>query len=383
MNCMRHLSDDTLHQLLDDSLDEKAERELELHVHECAPCATRLKEWETLFPHIRGVVPVAEHAGPESEEEFEFRPPQNVVILPDWTPPPSPPRLTPPRPRIAWAAVFVMAVIVGWLLMRPRGQPEEARIVANDENPVAAGPPAPVTVVRTDTAGSGLGVGIADSSKLGTADSAVVQIPLPAAESASRFIPRETAATRPPRDTTPPRQVASAEPTAEIDTENRPAVARRDPPVEFPIKAPVRKTTDDQPSAGSAPAEEPPARPLPATFTRVTLGEAISRLGGPVRLISGMTPEAVEIAAGSALPGADPGRAVIRVIYNAPAGRIILDQQRLNRRGSQEPDIAISTAPSGVSVAQWVDWKGYWISIASHTSQEALLAIANSIAETP
>lgn len=376
---MRHLSDDTLHHLLDDSLDEKAERELELHVHECAPCATRLKEWETLFPHIRGVVPVAEHPGPESDEEFEFHPPQNVVILPDWTPPPSPPRLTPPRPRIAWAAVFVLAVIVGWLLVRPRGQSEEARITANDENTVAAGPPAPAPVVRTDTAGSGLGVGIADSSKL-AADSPVVQIPLPAPESASRFIPRETAATRPPRDTTPPRQVASAE----IDTENRPAVARRDPPVEFPIKAPVRKPTDTQPSSSTAPAEEPPpSRPLPATFTRVTLGEAISRLGGPVRLISGMTPEAVEIAAGSALPGADPNRAVVRVIYNAPAGRIILDQQRLNRAGSQEPDITISTAPSGVSVAQWVDWKGYWISLASHTSQEALLAIANSIAESP
>lgn len=368
---MRHVSDETLHQLLDDSLDEKAERELELHVHKCAPCAARLKEWETLFPHIRGVVPVADQPADEPAEAFEFRPPQNVVILPDWTPPPNPPRITPPRPRVAWAAVLVLAVIVGWLLMRPGGQQEATRIVANDENPAAAGPPAPEPVMRTDTAGSGLGVGIAENTKLSGADSPVVQIPLPAPESTSRFTPRETAATRPPLDTTPARQVAAAQPAAPEDTETQ------------PVKAPAHEPTDNPPDPSGADPEEPPARPLPATFTRVTLGEAISRLGGPVRLISGMTPEAVEIAAGSALPGADPSRAVVRIIYNAPAGRIILDQQRLNRRGSQEPDIAISTAPSGVSVAQWVDWKGYWISLASHTSQEALLAIANSVAESP
>jgi hypothetical protein len=100
-------------------------------------------------------------------------------------------------------------------------------------------------------------------------------------------------------------------------------------------------------------------------------------------MIEGLSPEAVEIATGSVLPGANPGLVVVRMIYNGPGGRIILDQQRLSRPGSQEPDIAINTAPSGVSVAQWVDWKGYWISLASRTDQQSLLAIANRIRESP
>jgi hypothetical protein len=111
----------------------------------------------------------------------------------------------------------------------------------------------------------------------------------------------------------------------------------------------------------------------------VSLGEAIGRLAGTVRLIQGLNPEAVEVAQGSALPGADPARAVVRVVYNAPEGRLIMDQQRLSRSGGPEPSISISTAPNGVSVAQWVDRGGFWISLAGRADQETLLAIANRI----
>jgi len=87
----------------------------------------------------------------------------------------------------------------------------------------------------------------------------------------------------------------------------------------------------------------------------------------------------VEIAQGSALPGADPALAVVRLVYDAPEGRLILDQQRLGRAGSREPNIAISTTPTGVSVAQWVDRGGFWITLAGKADQQTLLAVANRV----
>ena len=96
-------------------------------------------------------------------------------------------------------------------------------------------------------------------------------------------------------------------------------------------------------------------------------------------MIRGLTPEAVEVAQGSAIPGADHSRAVVRVVYNAPEGRLIMDQQRLGQGGSNEPNIAISTSPSGVTVARWIDRGGFWISLAGRLDQQSLLAVANRI----
>jgi hypothetical protein len=79
------------------------------------------------------------------------------------------------------------------------------------------------------------------------------------------------------------------------------------------------------------------------------------------------------------MPGADTEKAVVRIVYNAPEGRLIMDQQRVGRPGSREPSIAINTAPNGVSVAQWVDRGGFWISLAGRADQQTLLAIANRI----
>lgn len=332
---MRHIDDQTLDQLLADSLGETQERELEAHIQQCPPCAARLREWEVLFPQIRGVAP----GGDEPAGEIAMPATRSsVVILPDWTPPPEGPHAPRPRPSPLWVVVAVLAVVAGWLALR-RGNAEAGPDLATYE------PGLP----NVDTVRGGLGSGMSDSiQRQAFADSAALRaIQTPVIEPLTEPGTPEAIATPAAPDT--------QSPTRTVDT------------VQFPVKV------DSDPA-------EPAA--MPTEFTRVTLGDAIERLGGSIRLIDGMKPETVEIAGGSVLPGADPGRLVVRIVYNGSDGRIILDQQRLNRPGSREPDIAVNTAPSGVSVAQWVDWKGYWISLACRTNQQELLAIANRIHES-
>jgi len=335
---MRHINDQTLDQLLADSLDEQQERELETHVQQCPACAARLREWEALFPQIRGVAP----AGEEQIGDVAIPATRSsVVILPDWTPPAEAPHLRRSRPSPLWIIVAVLGVVAAWLALREPANPAAGPDLAIYEQEQ----PQP----NVDTMTGALGSGLSDSSHaLAFADSATIApIQTPATEPLTEPDPQESIATPAVRDTVSRMR--------QVDT------------VQFPVR------TDSDPIRTA---------PLPTAFTRVTLGDAIARLGGSIRLIEGLNPMTVEIAGGSVLPGADPGRLVVRIVYDGPDGRIILDQQRLDRTGSREPDIAVNTAPSGVSVAQWVDWKGFWISLACRTSQESLLAVANRIRES-
>ena len=59
----------------------------------------------------------------------------------------------------------------------------------------------------------------------------------------------------------------------------------------------------------------------------IALEEAVRILGGQLRLIDGLEPERVETGPGTAVAGADPAAAVVRVIY--ASGTIMLDEQRL------------------------------------------------------
>lgn len=371
---MRHINDQTLDQLLEDSLGDQDERELEMHIQQCHTCAARLREWEVLFPQIRGVAPAVEGQLEEALAASPVR--SSVVILPDWTPPPEAPQAPRTRPSKLWAVVGVLAIAAAWLGFRNTD-------VTNDEPTLVANEPPPQPSTDTQVGALGSGVGLTPSAFAESAAANAVQkdAGAPVVDSVDeRDSLPATEEAPPPRDDPP----AAPETRVAVDEENRPAITSREEPVRFPIKSPEKTPPATQPAPEVArPTNTGGGTPLPVAFTRVSLGEAISRLGGPVRLIEGMTPEVVEVAAGTALPGADPDHAVVRLIYNSPTGRIILDQQRLNRRGPQEPDIAINTAASGVSVAQWVDWKGYWISLASRTNQESLLAIANRIRESP
>jgi hypothetical protein len=291
------------------------------------------------------------------------------VYIPDWSPPPSH-HSTPTR--LAWGLVILLAVGAGYVIYQKTAR----------ENPTFGILPETYEMTAEPSG---------DSAGLGSGIPATTDVPVPSVEAirveqesllAQRTRDSVKAEPPPPAPVTeqtprqtPPVEIASREP---VEQDVRRPTPNREAPVSFPIKVDSASTPAQRPSAPTNAAAAPES-PLPAQFQRVTLGEAISRLAGTVRLIPGLNPEAVEIAQGSALPGADPGKAVVRVVYTAPEGRLIMDQQRLGRSGRSEPNIAISTAPNGVRVAQWVDRGGYWISLAGRADQQPLLAIANRI----
>jgi hypothetical protein len=91
------------------------------------------------------------------------------------------------------------------------------------------------------------------------------------------------------------------------------------------------------------PAAEPP--PAPRTpeqraqvYLRIGLDEAATQLGRPVHVIEAMTPEFIGLTPGRLVPGADPNRPVVRVVYLDRGRMILLDQQRL--RTGQAPGAA-------------------------------------------
>lgn len=361
-----HISDRTLDGLLDGSLDDVEERAIEVHARRCDRCATRLREWQVLFPQLKRLTPVAEPADfpprapvqAVSAEHSAVAPTARAssmdVFIPDWTPAPSG-RSFPTR--IAWAVVVVLVVVAGYLLFR--GRESNATVVFGQEG--------------YEELGSSL-----DSTGMGSG----IRLPEAVAQPANYSPPEDTAGRPPERLPPPPVESAASVPADPKPREVDLRESAKQPPAEVAARRPVpgRDSIAHFPSRTESPREQPLATEgFPREFQRVTLSEAAGQLAGEVRLITGLTPEIVQLASGAILPGADPDRAVVRVVYNAPEGRVILDQQRVGRPGRREPDIAISTAPNGVSVAQWVDWGGYWISLAGRTDQQTLLALANRI----
>ena len=372
---MGHISDRTLDNLLDGSIDDAGELAIEEHVRHCDRCAHRLREWELLFPQVRSLMPTGEHpvmagAGerPVMAGPAAFAAPRApAVFIPDWTPPRSPHAIP---ARLAWGLVVLLAAGAGYLLFQKtkREAPTIGYLPETYETASATTP--------SDSNGLGSGIPNTDLQVSALEAARIEQESALARARASLALDSATRSRTEPEQVTPTPPVETSQ-SAEQDV--RVPLADRERPVTFPIK----DSSARQPAREPAPADPSPSSaalsPLPTQFQRVTLGEAITRLAGTVRLIQGLNPEAVEIAQGSALPGADPGKAVVRVVYNAPEGRLIMDQQRLSRGGGSEPNIAISTAPNGVSVAQWVDRGGFWISLAGRADQQTLLAIANRI----
>jgi len=116
------------------------------------------------------------------------------------------------------------------------------------------------------------------------------------------------------------------------------------------------------------PSTNPPPAPLTVSprFREVSRPEAARRLGGPLRSMDGMGLDHIEIGPASAVPGAQSGLDVIRMVYRTPdGGRLLLDQQRIpadtdGLRSIDDPTLengetAYGTGPGGVSVASWLD----------------------------
>jgi hypothetical protein len=141
------------------------------------------------------------------------------------------------------------------------------------------------------------------------------------------------------------------------------------------------------PTAAGAPAAIGGLATSGGTFRAVDFDEAAARLSGTARWIEGLSLESVKIGPGSLVPGADPARDVVRVVYTDPAGRLVqLDQQRLApQRGALEAlglawgDTLATAGPTGGSRLRWLDRAGLWLSLTGNVPADSLRALLGRV----
>ena len=222
---------------------------------------------------------------------------------------------------VLWIGAVILALVVGYGASRLR-QSSEGMI-----------------------ASSGLG----DQAETGRTTAAAPRVPTVAAP--ATVLPHDTrSATNPPPATTDPAPV--------------PALR---PPV------PTRAAVDTTPSRLA----------LSPKFKSLSRSEAVRRLGGPVRSLQGYSVDHLEVGSAAAVPGAQAGLDVIRVVYRtADGGRILLDQQLIPTDSSgfrpiddptlESGETAYGTSPSGVSVATWLDEEGYRMSLVAQLPLDSI-----------
>ncbi len=147
---------------------------------------------------------------------------------------------------------------------------------------------------------------------------------------------------------------------------------------------PAARPSTTAPSAPAPPREPPPGRlAVSDRFRAITAAEGARRLGGRLRTLRGSEPDHIEVGPASAVPGAQRGLDVVRVVYRtASGGWILLDQQRIpvdstGFRPIDDPTLesgqtAYGTSATGVSVATWLDDAGYRISVAVQAPVDSL-----------
>jgi anti-sigma factor RsiW len=388
---MSHLDEGTLHALLDGELDLAEVSEVQSHLGTCAACGSRLQEVKQFLAEsdrLVGALEMPAASAAQSRSPSRRTPPVDRGFRePEWE---EPPVLLLPEDATAavrrrrwlrafrWAAMIAVVVGGGRLLMGvigshsslPRARdittatrtvppavasPEETR----RPTPPAAAPTrpsrtpsqnraplsktTPQSVAKTAPAVADTADKLADTSDAFAdsipAEPQTLAAGMAADSASSDSVPRDTGgavqnteADRQNEDLATRR--AAAEALAELDRERRRERAAA-------ATAALRPSAPAP--APTAPAEAPPPPRTPEqraqVYLRIGLDEAVKQLGGPVHVIEGMTPELIGLTNGRLVPGADPSRPVVRVVYLDPRGRIILlDQQRL--RSGQAPAAA-------------------------------------------
>ena len=359
----RHLDDAVLDQLLEPDPDPALVGDVTLHAAECQACRNTLEEWTTLFPHLDVVLPRI----PRAQATRGLQPPAPRVVIPDNEPPRRPRQ----SHRLAWGLVALLLVAVGVLAWQLFLRSEPVPVT-----PVAAVPPVQTPVTSAPPADSALD----STGPVVLTSPAVVVSPRPPTDTATPPVTRgqEQGLASGVTGTRDARPAAPAPAPTQVEREPEPEPPPAARPATFPRNAPAEARP-----AGSGARETSPSEPanLVPTFRRIELGDAIEALGGTIRTLSGLTPEEVYLAPGRIVPGARGDKPLVRLAYRTASGeRILLDQQHLGpAAASREASIAASTTASGVTVAQWIDRDGFWISLAGHMDQEELLRYANQL----
>jgi anti-sigma factor RsiW len=388
---MSHLDEGKLHALLDGELDLSEVSEIQVHLGTCAACGARLQEVKQFMSEADRLVGALEIPAGSSRARAEipgpparsrpspppsraFREPEvwdtPVLLLPDTTEQSERRRRW--MRRFRWAAMIAVVLGAGRLAtnaLRPSGplpetesdpivatsprsatvspqelnRPDSARQeVASRQRPEpkpaapaparapAAKAAAPTPQVLADQRTADSAQPTDSLANLASADSFTLEQSTAAADSAVDSTPRPTdsapAAVRGRTDTVTDDAAtrrAAAAALAELDRERRRARAAEATAALAPPRAEV-----------PPPAEAPPPPRTPEqraqVYLRIGLDEAVKQLGRPVHVIEGMTAEFIGLTQGRQVPGADPARPVVRVVYLDSRGRmILLDQQRM------------------------------------------------------
>jgi hypothetical protein len=343
---MFHLDERVLEKLVTGSASGNEAAKYSRHASGCRQCSRMLEEWRDNFPEIDEIYPWLG----ETEGSVATVTPMGMMVSPGvsgWRLP----RLDPAN--MLWVVALLMALLVGYGAHRMRKADAGLDLAGSVRRP----PPA--------SAGSGAGAVMPEKGAT-----------KPAAE------PKSAATTPPPAPATTPRTAAPP-----VTRERAPAPVRTASPEPKREKPQPVRRAESLPDSDSRPTGSAPATssgfPVSANFRRVSMSEAVLKLGGQLRLIEGLEPDHVEIGPASAVPGSQAGLDVIRVVYRSSSGgRILLDQQLIPADASgfrplDDPaleggETAFGSAPNGVSVGTWLDNDGYRMSLVARASVDSL-----------
>ena len=373
---MPHLDEGTLHALLDGELDLAEVREVQTHLGTCAACDSRLQDVKQFLAEADRLVGGMEIPTGVVRARNQPSPPPARPLAP----PPREPAPWEPAPELLlpdsldksqghrwgrtfrWAAIILVVFGTGRMIQSAL-RPDKPRLelTARDLAP----PTTPRAVVSPEETGRPESVPARESRvapanrpqvgrtaaepKARTNQPAPAPVPavdeLDTAEAAapdSEAAPLDTesVALQGGSDAAP--EQSSAE--QDLATRRAAAAALEELDRERLRSRAAAATAALPPPRAEVPAAAEPA-PAPRTleqraqvYLRIGLDEAVTQLGRPVHVIEAMTPEFIGLTPGRLVPGADPSRPVVRVVYLDRGRMILLDQQRL--RTGQGPGAA-------------------------------------------
>jgi hypothetical protein len=346
---MSHPDDGTIQMLLDGELGADDRARIEAHARSCAACAARIDEARAFQQEADRLVDLVA-----------------VPVVAEGERPRARPRGAGMR-TLAWAASIVLAVGLGYyarggMPTRPEETPEVVRpaqpttpmdgqAVTAQQVPVPASPaPAPMQAERQAEAHTGAATPAGDARQRGGVES------------------KQSTAVAPP---------SPAVGVAALERENRPSrdAAAVAPPTAPAANAQPAKTTAELRADAAAGSHDEPA----VGWRVIALEEAVRILGGQVRLIDGLAPDRVETGPGTAVAGADPTSAVVRVVYGA--GSIVLDEQREGKLESDGRLSAARAAPRAAAAppAGWREAGAIRYAVTGSVSPDSLRALADRV----
>lgn len=364
---MSHLDEGMLHELLDGELSPDDARAARAHLASCTECRALYEEAKEFFDESNRLVTAL-----DGGKEVVSRHPSI---------PASRPTRGLPLHTLAWAASIFLAISLGYYGSDFRRKTSEAASKLTDSAIASSGNLESLPAAALKDSLSVADARTAPPTATGAAPTAIkdrrqakpATIPAPVGRPA-------------------PTPVRSDQAAAEVRSE------AATPPAEERLRGQAENAAADRSLAeadqlaqgAGAPTSQPAAplnaaakaaAPAPAPFFRkVPMEQAVTTLGGTIRLIGGLTPERVETVGGELVTGAQPDLPVVRVIYLDPPRREIwLDQQHGVGSTPAGADTILVPSPNGAQSLQWRPAAGEWLSLTGFLTADSLKALARRV----